>query len=255
MFVGHEVEIHAFPAFAPNHGGEEVLPGLARLRFGLEPGDEGFGQLPVSCRRDRGLLGGRIGTGCSGIEAPGGGSDGIRTIAEADSPGIWPRSMPNGSLPSSIELDEDRKRTVGTISGDGSRAGRIQRPFTAGGVNSMQQEQPETIMKKFAVAALTAAFAGGLLTASVADAQAGWRGHRGGYYGGYRGGYYGGYRRGPGIGGAIAAGAALGIIGGAIAASQAPRYPYGYGYGPAYGYGYAPYGYAPAYGYAPVYGY
>lgn len=165
--------------------------------------------------------------------------------------------MPNGSLPSFIELEGCRKPTVGTIAAGGSRAARIQRPFTAGGVNSMQQEQLETIMKKFAVAALTAAFAGGLMTASVADAQAGWRGHRGGYYGGYhggyRGGYYGGYRRGPGIGGAIAAGAALGIIGGAIAASQAPRYPYGYGYGPAYGY--APYGYAPAYGYAPVYGY
>ena len=53
----------------------------------------------------------------------------------------------------------------------------------------MKEEQLETIMKKFAVAALTAAFAGGLMTASVADAQAGWRGHRGGYYGGYRGGY------------------------------------------------------------------
>ncbi|SFG36434.1 hypothetical protein [Methylobacterium gossipiicola] len=99
---------------------------------------------------------------------------------------------------------------------------------------------------------------------------------RGGYGHGYYGrGYYGrgyGYRRGPGIGGALAAGAALGIIGGAIAASQAPRYGYydngyvgaGYGYGaraydygyaaPAYGYGYA----APAYGYSygyPAYGY
>lgn len=90
--------------------------------------------------------------------------------------------------------------------------------------------------------------------------------YRGGYgrYGYGRGGYY---RRGPGIGGALAAGAALGIIGGAIAASQAPRYGYydggyagaGYGY-PAYGDGYAPaYGYAaPAYGYSygyPAYGY
>ena len=85
------------------------------------------------------------------------------------------------------------------------------------------------------------------------------------YGGGYGRGYYGGgYRRGPGVDGALAAGAALGIIGGAIAASQAPRYGYydrgyvgagygGYGYGaPAYGYYSAPayggYGY-PAYGY------
>jgi hypothetical protein len=41
------------------------------------------------------------------------------------------------------------------------------------------------------------------------------------------------------VGGALAAGAALGIIGGAIAASQAPRY---YAPAPAYGY-YDPYGY------------
>ena len=75
---------------------------------------------------------------------------------------------------------------------------------------------------------------------------------------GWRRGYYGGgygYRR--GYGGRAAAGAALGIIGGALAASAAPRYGYygGYGY-PAYGYGYAPartYAY-PAYGY-PAYGY
>ncbi|WP_430910349.1 hypothetical protein [Methylobacterium sp. sgz302541] len=69
-----------------------------------------------------------------------------------------------------------------------------------------------------------------------------------GYRGYYRGGYgYGYRRRGIGPGGALAAGAALGIIGGAIAASQAPRYGYGY---PAYGYG------APAYGYSyPAYGY
>jgi len=62
------------------------------------------------------------------------------------------------------------------------------------------------------------------------------------------------YRRGYNRGGALAAGAALGIIGGAAAAAAAPSYygaPYGYaapGYGyaaPAYGYGYA----APAYGY------
>jgi hypothetical protein len=68
-------------------------------------------------------------------------------------------------------------------------------------------------------------------------------------YGGYGRGY--GYRRGYGgrAAGALAAGAALGIIGGAVAASAAPRYYGGYGY-PAYGYGY------PAYGYGyPVRGY
>ena len=86
-------------------------------------------------------------------------------------------------------------------------------------------------------------------------------GYRRGY--GYRGGY--GYRRGYGgrAAGALAAGAALGIIGGAIAASSAPRYGYygggygypAYGYAPAYGYGYAPaYRYAPAYGYGNPYG-
>ncbi len=81
----------------------------------------------------------------------------------------------------------------------------------------------------------------------------------------YRGYGYGyGYRRGGGRAvGALAAGAALGLIGGAIAASAAPRYGYyDQGYAPAYGYGYAPaysYGYAPAssygygYGYAPSY--
>jgi hypothetical protein len=89
-------------------------------------------------------------------------------------------------------------------------------------------------MKKLAISALAAAFAGTLLTASVAEARPGYRGGYGGYHGGYAyrggyggyGGYRGGYRRGPGIGGALAAGAALGIIGGAIAASQAPRYDY-----------------------------
>lgn len=82
----------------------------------------------------------------------------------------------------------------------------------------------------------------------------------------YRGGgYYGrGYgRRGGGVGGALAAGAALGLIGGALAASAAPRYGYydrsyyggGYVYArPVYGYG-GGYGYArPVYGY-PAYGY
>ncbi|GEP02461.1 hypothetical protein [Methylobacterium oxalidis] len=93
--------------------------------------------------------------------------------------------------------------------------------------------------------------------------QVRWRG--GGYYGGYRGigyrgyGYRGyGYRR--GVGGALAAGAALGIIGGAIAASSAPRYGYydgyygaGYGGYPAYGYGYSYPSYGYGYGY-PAYG-
>jgi len=96
--------------------------------------------------------------------------------------------------------------------------------------------------------------------ANTAVDHVGWR--RGGYYGGgygWRGGYGGygyrgyGYRR--NVGGALAAGAALGLIGGAIAASAAPRYGYyGGGYG-GYGGGYGGYGY-PAYGYAPVgYGY
>lgn len=71
---------------------------------------------------------------------------------------------------------------------------------------------------------------------------------RGYYGGGYGRGYYGrgyGYRRGN-VGGALAAGAALGIIGGAIAASQAPRYGYydrGYGYYGRPAYGYYDYGY------------
>lgn len=41
--------------------------------------------------------------------------------------------------------------------------------------------------------------------------------------------------------GAAVAGTALGLIGGAIAASNGYGYPYGYGYGPGYyGYGYGP---------------
>jgi hypothetical protein len=107
--------------------------------------------------------------------------------------------------------------------------------------------------------ALNAAQVGG--PASHVD-QVRWRGGYG--YGGYRGGYRGyGYRR--NVGGALAAGAALGIIGGAIAASAAPRYGYydgyygagygGYGY-PAYGYSYPAYGYGGGYGYGyPAYGY
>ncbi|BAU89531.1 hypothetical protein MPPM_0926 [Methylorubrum populi] len=80
-------------------------------------------------------------------------------------------------------------------------------------------------------------------------------GWRRGYYGGYYGPRYGygyGYRR-RNIGGALFAGAALGLIGGAIAASAAPRYYGGYGY---YDYGYArPVGYYGGYGYGyPAYG-
>ena len=100
--------------------------------------------------------------------------------------------------------------------------------------------------------ALTGAQVGG--TGTTVD-NVGWR--RGGYYGGYLGyGYRGyGYRR--NAAGAAFAGAALGLIGGAIAASAAPRYGYGYGYGyPAYGgYSYPSYGYAPVgYGYGGYYG-
>ena len=80
-------------------------------------------------------------------------------------------------------------------------------------------------------------------------------GWRRGYYGGYYGPRYGygyGYRR--NVGGALAAGAALGLIGGAIAASAAPRY-YDYpAYGGYYGYG-RPVGYYGGYGSAsPAYG-
>ncbi|MFC6046589.1 hypothetical protein ACFPYM_01925 [Methylobacterium hispanicum] len=111
-------------------------------------------------------------------------------------------------------------------------------------------------MKKLALSTLATAVAGSLLLSSAAEARPGYRG--GGYYGGHGGyarqGGYGGYRhyghrRGGKIGGDLAAGAFLGILGGAIAASQAPSY--GYGYAPSYGYGYAPaYGYGyPAYGY------
>ncbi len=74
---------------------------------------------------------------------------------------------------------------------------------------------------------------------------------------GWRRGYYGGgygYRRRGNVGGALFAGAALGLIGGALAASAAPRYGYyggGYGYP---GYGYGGYGYArPVYYARPAY--
>lgn len=88
--------------------------------------------------------------------------------------------------------------------------------------------------------ALSAAQVGGAIT--TVD-TVGWRR---GYYG-PRYGY--GYRR-RNAAGALFAGAALGLIGGAIAASAAPRYYGGYGY---YDYGYArPVGYY-GYGY-PAYG-
>lgn len=92
--------------------------------------------------------------------------------------------------------------------------------------------------------ALSAAQVGGAHT--TVD-TVGWRR---GYYGGYYGPRYGyGYRR-RNAAGALFAGAALGLIGGAIAASAAPRYYGGYGY---YDYGYArPVGYY-GYGY-PAYG-
>lgn len=79
--------------------------------------------------------------------------------------------------------------------------------------------------------------------------------YRGGYYGGYRRGYGGGYGYRRNAAGAAFAGAALGLIGGAIAASAAPRYGYyddGY-YGAGYR-GYPAYGYGGGYGYRPVYG-
>ncbi|GJD66935.1 hypothetical protein [Methylobacterium frigidaeris] len=96
-------------------------------------------------------------------------------------------------------------------------------------------------MKRLVLSAVAATFTVSLFAAPTAEARPG---YRGGYHGGYayRGGGYRhyGYRRGPGVGGALAAGAALGIIGGAIAASQAPRYYYP---APAYGY----YGPGPGY--------
>ena len=62
------------------------------------------------------------------------------------------------------------------------------------------------------------------------------------------------YRRGYGAGPAIAAGAAIGLLGAGIAAAAAPSYGYGYGY-PAYGgYGYGYPAYGGGYGY-PGYGY
>jgi hypothetical protein len=96
------------------------------------------------------------------------------------------------------------------------------------------------------------------MLASLSDAEARPYGR---YYGVYRGapiaygyrgyGYYPRYYR-RGYGGAVAAGIAGAVIGGAIAATATPSYGY-YG-APAY-YGYPAYGYAyPAYGYR-YYGY
>lgn len=99
-------------------------------------------------------------------------------------------------------------------------------------------------MKKLAVLSTTALIGFGSIAASTTDAEARWRGHRGG--------------------GAVAAGVIGGLAAGALigaAASNAYAYPsYGYGYEqvPAYGYGYAPVGYrgaVRAYSYEPAYGY
>ncbi|BEV47239.1 BA14K family protein [Afipia carboxidovorans] len=69
----------------------------------------------------------------------------------------------------------------------------------------------------------------GTVTSASSDLtqQVRWRGHRGGHWHGHRGGGWGG------VGAGLAAGA---LIGGAIAASQAPYGYYGPGYapGPAY---------------------
>jgi hypothetical protein len=76
----------------------------------------------------------------------------------------------------------------------------------------------------------------------------GWGGHRWrGGWGGHRWGGYRYHRRGWG-GGAVAAGAALGLIGGLALASSAYSYPY-YGYD----YGYPAYSYYPAYYSYPAY--
>jgi hypothetical protein len=104
-------------------------------------------------------------------------------------------------------------------------------------------------MKKLAILSTAALIGVGSIAASTTDAEARWRGHRGG-------------------GGAVAAGIIGGLAAGALigaAASNAYAYPsYGYGYGYAPAYGYAPvaygapvraYSYEPAYGddYAPAY--
>jgi hypothetical protein len=114
------------------------------------------------------------------------------------------------------------------------------------------------MMKKLLLTLVaTTTIAGGML-ASLSDAEARPYGR---YYGVYRGapiaygyrgyGYYPRYYR-RGYGGAVAAGIAGAVIGGAIAATATPSYGY-YG-APAY-YGYPAYGYAyPAYGYR-YYGY
>ncbi|HKG76374.1 MAG TPA: hypothetical protein VKA90_02550 [Beijerinckiaceae bacterium] len=114
-------------------------------------------------------------------------------------------------------------------------------------------------MKKILLAlAATATIAGGTLAAS-SEAEARPYGR---YYGAYRAypvaygyrryGYYPRYYR-RNYGGAVAAGVAGALIGGALAASAAPAYGY-YG-APAYSYGYPAYGYAyPSYGYR-YYGY
>jgi hypothetical protein len=80
-------------------------------------------------------------------------------------------------------------------------------------------------MSMFTRSALAALCLGSMLAAPAAQAGPWGRdgyGPRGAY--GYRGGYWqGGHRHGHNVAGAVAAGAALGIVGGAIIASQARR--------------------------------
>jgi hypothetical protein len=97
------------------------------------------------------------------------------------------------------------------------------------------------MMKKLAILSTAAVIGVGSIAASTTDAEARWRGHRGG-------------------GGAVAAGVIGGLAAGALigaAASNAYAYPsYGYGYAPAYDYGYAPVAYGTpvrAYSYEPAY--
>jgi hypothetical protein len=88
----------------------------------------------------------------------------------------------------------------------------------------------------------------------------GWHGGGGGWRGGgWRGGYYGGGYgwNGCGWGNCWGSVVGLGLLGGAIIASQYPYYDSGYGYGgyPYYpGYGYGGYPYYPGYGYDYGYG-
>jgi len=94
-------------------------------------------------------------------------------------------------------------------------------------------------MKTFALSLAAVISAGNLLVASTPEARAGYRGHSGHHHGYHRHvhrdahRYHGrSYRH--GADGAVVAGAALGLIGAAIAASRAPYDPY-YSYGSCYG--------------------